>query len=215
MKPDAVLFDCDGVIVDSEPATFALIRQDLADHGLDLTIAELEHLVMGGTIEAIPEISAGMGHPLPARWSEEFYDRLCAHLARGTPLIPGIGAVFDALDAAGVPYAVGSNGRRVKMEATLGQHPALWARLHDRLFSGRDLGCPKPAPDLYLTAARWLGADPARCVVIEDSATGARAGIAAGMRVLGYASQGANPRLAAVGAEIFTDMAQMPGLLRL
>ena len=101
------------------------------------------------------------------------------------------------------------------MEATLGQHPEIWARLKDRLFSGQDLGCPKPAPELYLIAARSLGAAPERCVVMEDTATGARAGIAAGMRVLGYAPEGPNPGLAAVGAEIVHSMADVPARLGL
>ena len=129
--------------------------------------------------------------------------------------MPGVAALLARLDAEGIPFAVGSNGRGAKMEATLGQHPKIRARLEGLLFSGQDLGCPKPAPDLYLHAARALGADPARCVGIEDSATGARAAKAAGMRCLGYVPQGENPRLAAAGAELFTDMAQVPALLGL
>ncbi len=129
--------------------------------------------------------------------------------------MPGIAELLDRLDRAGIAYAVGSNGRMAKMEATLGQHPGIKARLEGRLFSGQDMGCPKPDPALYLHAARAVGVDPGYCVVIEDSATGARAAKAAGMRCLGYAPQGPNPRLAAEGAELFTDMAQVPGLIGL
>lgn len=215
MTVQAVLFDCDGVLVDSEPVTFALIQEDFAAHGLHRTIAELEPLFIGHTIEETGDYARAEGAPLPADWADTFYDRMCARLAQGTALMQGVEALLDRLDAAGVPYAVGSNGRMQKMRATLGQHPALWARLEGRLFSGQDLKMPKPAPDLYLHAARHLGVAPAQCVVVEDTATGARAGIAAGMRVLGYAPQGPNPRLAAVGAEVFSDMAQVPGLIGL
>lgn len=213
MIPEAVLFDCDGVLVDSEPATFAQIQTEFSEYGLDLTIAELEPMFIGHTIEECGDYARGQGAALPSDWASGFYDRLCARLARGTDLMPGVEALLDRLDRAGVRYAVGSNGRMQKMRATLGQHPGVWARLNGRLYSGQDLQMPKPKPDLYLHAARALGADPARCVVVEDTATGASAGIAAGMRVLGYAPSGVNPRLQAVGAEIFTDMAQVPALI--
>ncbi|RWR11506.1 HAD family hydrolase [Paenirhodobacter populi] len=215
MKPQAVLFDCDGVLVDSEPVTFALIQEDFAAHGLHMTIPELEPLFIGHTIEETGRYARAHGADLPAGWADGFYDRMCERLAQGTALMPGVPELLDALDRAGVPYAVGSNGRMQKMRATLGQHPAIWAKLKNRLFSGQDLGCPKPAPDLYLTAARALGADPAHCVVMEDTPTGARAGIAAGMRVLGYAPHEVNPDLRAVGAEIVTSMFEVPRLLNL
>ena len=213
MKPSAVLFDCDGVLVDSEPATFALIQEDFAAHGLILSIPELEQMFIGGTIEGVARQGRTLGAALPDTWVESYYDRLYARLRMGTELMPGIRELLDTLDANGSPYAVGSNGRMAKMEATLGQHPDIRARLEGRLFSGQDLGCPKPAPDLYLIAARSLGADPSRCIVIEDSPTGARAARAAGMRCLGYAPHGPNPRLAAEGAEIFASMQEVPSLL--
>ncbi|WBL33580.1 HAD-IA family hydrolase [Sinirhodobacter sp. HNIBRBA609] len=213
MKPSAVLFDCDGVLVDSEPATFALIQEDFATYGLKLSIAELEQMFIGGTIEGVARQGRALGAHLPTDWVESYYQRLYARLRSGIELMPGIRDLLNRLDAKGIPYAVGSNGRMAKMEATLGQHPDIRARLAGRLFSGQDLGCPKPAPDLYLIAARSLGADPSRCVVIEDSPTGARAARAAGMRCLGFAPHGPNPRLAAEGAEIFTAMRKVPSLL--
>lgn len=214
-RPAAVLFDCDGVLVDSEPATFALLGEELAAHGLPLDPHEMEALFIGGTIEGVAQTARGMGASLPEDWVETYYTRLYARLAGNAPLIDGIPELLDALDAAGIGYAVGSNGRQAKMQATLGQHPGILARLRGRLFSGQELGCPKPDPGLYLYAAHALGADPAHCVVIEDSPTGARAARAAGMRCLGYAPQGAHPRLAAEGAELFASMRAVPGLLGL
>ena len=101
------------------------------------------------------------------------------------------------------------------MQMTLCQHPTVMERLAGRNFSGRDLNMLKPAPDLYLHAARCLGVDPAACVEIEDSAPGAQAARAAGMRCMGYAPHGASPALLTAGAEPFTDMAALPKLLGL
>jgi HAD superfamily hydrolase (TIGR01509 family) len=144
-----------------------------------------------------------------------FYERLYARLAEGTPLVPGVLDLLDALDAAGIPYAVGSNGSDRKMQVTLGQHPGLLDRFRDRLFSGQTLGAPKPAPDLYLHAARALGQPPAACAVIEDSPTGVRAAAAAGIRCFGYAPHGDGAALAAEGATVFQSMADLPRLLGL
>lgn len=210
MTVKAVLFDCDGLLVDSEPMTFLTLQEDLAAHGLDLTIPQMERLFLGGTLERVQRVANDMGAGLGPGWCEDFYARLYAMLRDRAELMPGVEALLDRLDAAGIAYAVGSNGRGAKMAASLGRHPALWARLQDRLFSGQDLGCPKPAPDLYLQAAAFLGVAPAACVVIEDSGPGAMAAQAAGMRCLGYAPHGGAEALIAAGAEIITDLRQIP-----
>ena len=213
--PAAVLFDCDGVVADSEPATFDLLAEDFGARGLHLTRTEMERLFLGGTIERCGQIAAERGAALPPDWVASFYARLHDRLAAHTPLIPGVTAVFDALDRAGLAYAIASNGSLAKMRITLGQHAGLMARLEGRLFSGHDLNMLKPAPDLYLHAAQQLGHSPARCVVIEDSAPGARAARAAGIPCLGYAPHGGAEALRGEGAQIFTDMADLPGLLGL
>lgn len=215
MTPAAVLFDCDGVLVDSEDIAFDLLMDEFATHGLTLPRARMEVEVLGLTMSGVADRARQLGAALPQDWVARFYDRLYARLAEGTPLIPGILQVLDRLDAAGIPYAVGSNGSDRKMEITLGQHPAVWARLQGRMFSGQTLGKPKPAPDLWLHAARMLGADPARCTVVEDSPTGARAARAAGMRCLAYAPHGDGARMIAEGAQPFRAMADLPGLLGL
>jgi HAD superfamily hydrolase (TIGR01509 family) len=213
--PRAVIFDCDGVLVDSEAMTFDLLARDLVAHGLDLPRAEMERVLIGGTMPEAHRKARALGARLPDDWVEDFYQRLYALLAAGTPLVPGIPELLDTLDAAGIPYAVGSNGTDHKMQITLGQHPGMIARFGGRLFSGQTLGAPKPAPDLYLHAARALGCAPADCVVIEDSPTGARAAAAAGMRCFGYAAHDDGTALAAVGAQVFHSMYALPALLDL
>ncbi len=212
MTPKAVIFDCDGVVVDSEPMLFDLLAADLAQHGLPTPVESLHHIFLGMTLQGLREKANAMGASLPADWCDDFYARLYAQLTLGTPLVPGILAVLDALDAAGIPYAMGSNGSAEKMQITLGQH-GLIPRFKG-LFSGQSLGKPKPAPDVYLLAAASMQTAPAGCVVIEDSATGARAAANAGMRCFGYAPQG-DAALQAEGAILFRDMKDLPGLLGL
>lgn len=212
MIPSAVLFDCDGVVVDSEAIAFDLLQGELAEAGLVLDHDAMERLFLGGTVHHLYDKARGLGADLPPGWVAAFYERLYARLRLGVPLVPGIGAVLDRLAGARVPVAIGSNGSAEKMQITLGQHPAVQARFGGHLYSGQSLGRPKPAPDLYLHAAAMLGVDPARAVVIEDSATGARAARAAGMRCFGYAPKG-GAALAAEGAVLFTDMADLPALL--
>jgi HAD superfamily hydrolase (TIGR01509 family) len=215
MMPGAVIFDCDGVIVDSEYLTFQLLAQDFAEHGLNLTPDQIAQDFTGGTMAGVADLARAMGADLPVGWVPAFYEKLYAHLALGTPLVPGILAVLDRLDARAIPYAVGSNGSDRKMQVTLSQHTGLIPRFHGRLFSGQSLGKPKPAPDLYLHAGRALGVDPSQCVVVEDSPTGAHAARAAGMRCMGYAAAGHADGLRAAGAVLFYDMAKLPGLLGL
>ncbi|MEY4697912.1 MAG: hypothetical protein RIT14_2340 [Pseudomonadota bacterium] len=214
LPPKAVIFDCDGVVVDSEHPTLVLLQEDLATHGLHLTIPEMEARFIGGTVESIFQKLRADGTPLPDGWVAEFYVRMYAMLARNTPLIPGILQVLDALDAAGIPYAMGSNGTPEKMQITLGQH-GLVSRFRGHLYSGQAMGRPKPAPDLFLHAARALGVAPADCAVIEDSATGARAARAAGIPCFGFAPLGPHPGLLGEGARLFTRMQDLPAQLGL
>ena len=216
-RPEAVLFDCDGVVVDSERPTFALFLEDLAAHGLPLSMEEFETQFVGGTVEMVARRARAAGAALPEGWVGQFYDRMYAMLAEGVPLVSGITDVLDRLDAAGVPYAMGSNGSLEKMQITLGQH-GLMHRFRV-VLSGQALGNPKPAPDVYLAAAKACGALPEACVVIEDSASGAKAGLAAGMRCLGYTEHGPDTpmarQLAALGVPLFHRMEELPGLLGL
>lgn len=215
LPPAAVIFDCDGVIVDSEEMTFDLLADEFATHGLPLDRDVIARDYIGGTMADVASRAKAAGATLPEEWVDRFYTRLYAHLAKGTPLVAGVLGVLDALDDAGIPYAIGSNGSDQKMQVTLGQHPGLVARFRGHLYSGQTLGAPKPAPDLYLHAARALGVSPKDCIVIEDSPTGARAARMAGMRCFGYAAHTPAGRLVHEGAVPFGAMATLPRLLGL
>ncbi|MGB3313121.1 MAG: HAD family phosphatase [Albidovulum sp.] len=210
MRPAAVLFDCDGVIVDSEPITDRVIAANLGRHGMPVAPEDVNRLFIGGTMASVGDYARARGARLPDAWLDVIYGEIFACLAEGTPLVPGIVTVLDALDASGIPYAVGSNGPHAKMQVTLGQHPALHTRLKGRIFSREDVARPKPAPDLYLHAAQALGAAPEACIVVEDSATGVRAARAAGMRAFLYAPEGGGE--AAEGVHVFQRMEALPGL---
>jgi HAD superfamily hydrolase (TIGR01509 family) len=214
MNVEAVLFDCDGVIVDSEAVGVAHFIRELEALGLGMSHAQVVELFVGKTLPGAARTLRAAGHPIPEDWHRGVYDRLYDTLAEGTPLIRGVEMALDALDAAGVRYAVGSNGEMRKMETTLPQHPRVWRRVKDHLYSAQALGAPKPDPAIYLHAAAALGVAPGACVVIDDSPSGCEAGVAGGFRTLGFATglHGAE-ELEAVGAEVFTDMGALPGLI--
>lgn len=210
----AVIFDCDGVLVDSEHQTMTLVLDDMRAHGLDLDRAAGERLFLGSTMPLVFRDARTLGADLPDTWVQDIYERIYADLRRHTPLVEGVAELLDRLDAEGIPYAVGSNGTTEKMMITLGQHPEIWRRLEGRVFSGQELNMPKPDPGLYRHCAMFLSLDPADCAVIEDSVPGARAARAAGIPCFGYAPHG-HPGLEAEGATVFHRMADLPGLLGL
>ena len=212
--PKLVIFDCDGVVVDSEPLTLQLIRDDLAARGLPLDLSKVTDLFVGGTIAGAGAQARAMGADISADWADLIYDKVFAALARKVEPIPGIGAVLDRLDRQGIAYAIGSNGPHRKMEITLARC-GLAARFAGRIYSREDVAAPKPAPDVYLLAASQAGVAPQDCVVIEDSATGAQAAVAAGMAVFGFARETPRAKFEGLTELLFDDMAQLPALLGL
>lgn len=212
MTPDLVIFDCDGVLVDSEPITNRELAEDLRAHGLDVTTDECIALFVGGTMASVYLRARELGAALPGDWVERFYDRMIAALAREVVPVPGIRRALDRIEAAGLATAIGSNGPMRKMEVTLGRC-GFWDRFRGRIFSAHDVGIAKPDPGLYLHAAARMGIEPGRCTVVEDSPSGVRAAVAAGMRCLGLAGDTSARRLADAGAEPFDDMDALPVLL--
>ena len=213
-RPDLVIFDCDGVLVDSETITNRILAANLTRHGLPMTPDGCMDRFVGGTMRGVGEEARAMGADLPADWVDAIYAEIYAALREGVGVIAGIPALLDRLQAEAIPVAVGSNGSEEKMQITLGQ-TGLLPRFDGAVFSAHTLGVAKPDPGLYLTAARHFGVDPAHAVVVEDSATGATAAARAGMRCLGYAPHGDGARLAAAGAEVFTAMDTVPTLIGL
>ncbi|MBL4629335.1 MAG: HAD family phosphatase [Roseicyclus sp.] len=216
MKPELVIFDCDGVLVDSEPVSNMVTVDALADLGLILPLEQVMEMFVGKSMAQVAAISRRIGAKLPgtdAEWIEELYAATYARLRQGVDPIPGVIAVLDALDAAGVPYCVASNGSDEKMDITLGA-TGMAARMAGKRFSAHTLGVSKPEPDLFLIAAKHMGIASAAAVVIEDSASGALGAQRAGMACFGYAPTG-GAALVEVGAQVFRDMADLPGLLDL
>lgn len=216
-RPAAVLFDCDGVLVDTEVTSSRELSRSLGELGVELAPDEVRRRFKGtALVTARAMCEELVGAPLPDGWFETFVSRrLDAYRHGGVEPIPGAADAVRAVQAAGIPLGVVSQGAREKMAVTL---PASGfdAVLGDApIFSGDDVERGKPFPDLYLHAAAVLGVDPAACVVVEDSPTGATAARAAGMRVLGYAHDADPERMAATGAEVLDDLAEVPALLGL
>ena len=212
MTIELVIFDCDGVLVDSEPITNGVLRDDLATRGLDLPVERVIELFVGGTMAGVMTEARTMGAELPKNWLDLIYGKVFEALETRIELIPGANLVLDALDAASIPYAVGSNGPMRKMEITLGR-TGLLDRLMPHVYSGQECPAPKPAPDVYLKAAAIHGVHPSRCVVIEDSASGARAAVAAGMPCYGFTRETPVERLQAHCDVLFDKMEELPDLL--
>lgn len=214
LPPSAVLFDCDGVLVDSETITNTVMRDSLATHGLSLELHEIMPLFVGGTIQSCYEQAKKLGADLPDSWVPDIYDEMYTRLAEDVTLISGVNQMFDQLDEARISYAVGSNGPHAKMAITLAK-TGLLTRLEGRIVSREDVSRPKPAPDIYLRAAQLVAQSPERCIVIEDSVSGAKAGKAAGMVTWGFTAETPEESLSPICDATFHNMADLPMLLNL
>ncbi|MRN39365.1 HAD family hydrolase [Neisseria sp. N95_16] len=206
------IFDCDGVLVDSERITCEVLTQCLAEQGLVMDSQEVWRLFVG---KSIPKSMEMIGEMLGERPSEsmwqEFAQRANAALKEDVEAVKNIEAALDALE---IPYCVASNGDFAKMNTTLGA-TGLLPRFQDKMFSATQVKAGKPAPDLFLLAAQTMGYAPQDCVVIEDSPTGVTAALAAGMTPFGYTQWTPRETLQEAGALVlFDDMAQLPQLIR-
>ncbi|MDO5091009.1 MAG: HAD-IA family hydrolase [Cardiobacteriaceae bacterium] len=214
MSIQLVLFDCDGVLVDSETLTSQVFINLAREHGIALELPHvLEHFVGRALEDNIRHVEHEHGITLPADFADRFRAQSLVALAASVTAIPGIHETLDALDAAHLPYAVASSGRPEKMRTTLGA-TGLLPRFANRMFSTILVAAPKPAPDVYLLAAQTLNTAPENCLVIEDSTSGIRAGVAAGMTVYAYAAHAPADKLLAAGAHrTFNDMRELPPLI--
>ncbi len=215
---DAILFDCDGVLVDSEAITNQMIANTLNAYGATVTIDQAMEAFLGRSLRESADVVAMLiGKPAPEAFFTDFLRERDAALATRVQAVPGIAAVVAALQTLGKPFAVASGADVHKMGITLGRTQLLHA-FAGRMFGSDHVAHSKPAPDVYLFAAKALGVDPRRCAVVEDTPTGTRAGVAAGATVFAYAGAAhsdANALLAAGASAVFCDMAALPHLLGL
>jgi HAD superfamily hydrolase (TIGR01509 family) len=207
-----IIFDCDGVLVDSERITARVFADMLVELGLRVTLQEVFDRFVGKSMDQCLElVSRSLGREAPAGFAEEYRARSALALQSEVKPVAGIEAVLAAID---VPFCVASNGTHDKMRTTLGATGLLDA-FCGRMYSVADVARGKPFPDLFLHAANRFGVPPSKCAVIEDTPTGVVAGVAAGMTVYGYCALTPAQRLTEAGAHrTFDHMGKLPALLR-
>ncbi len=211
-----VIFDCDGVLVDSEPLACASFSRAVRAEGLDWSVEETMRRVMGLSLKTSLEIcEAELGRKLPGDFLEKM-QAVTYQTFRDAPLQPvaGVKDAVSALQAAGIDTCVASSGAPEKMRFTLGL-TGLWDLFDGRIFSASQVPRGKPFPDLFLHAAISMNVQPFDCVVVEDSLPGVQAARAAGMKALAYAGEPYANRdaLQKAGGRVFDDMKQLPDLV--
>lgn len=206
---ELLILDNDGVLVDSEPIANRVLARLLTEYGDPTTYDEAVERYMGTSLASVRQVvEAKLGRPLPADLEERYHHELFTRMRTELRPIDGVEAALDAID---LPTCVASSGTHERIELAL-KTTGLYHRFAGRLFSSQDVERGKPFPDLFLHAAQQLGADPAACVVVEDSPYGVQAAKAAGMTVIGYAAMTPAERLA--GADtLITTMADLPAAL--
>jgi HAD superfamily hydrolase (TIGR01509 family) len=211
---ELVIFDCDGVLVDSERLTVAVEARMLTDMGWPITVDEVVRRFVGGSSDAmLAEIERHLGAELTAEFDRRSTEEIIA--AFHTDLLPvaGVRDLVEALHRHAVPTCIASSGSHRKMDLTLGLTD-LRGLFEGRIYSGSEVERGKPWPDLFLHTARAMDAEPEHCIVIEDSINGASAAIAAGMTCYGFAGGlSARDDLRATGAIVFDTMAELQTLL--
>jgi HAD superfamily hydrolase (TIGR01509 family) len=215
VRAELVIFDCDGVLVDSDRISLRVQAEWITSLGLPTTYEDCVRDYLGlGMPATLRLLAERLGRPLPEGWEEGLGAAVREAFRRELRPVPG---VVRALEEIELPTCVASSGSQEKMALTLGL-TGLRERFAGRTYSGEEVARGKPAPDLFLHAAAGMDAAPERCVVVEDSPFGVAGAVAAGMTALGYAAVGegqarARETLGAAGATVFTAMAELPALV--
>ena len=208
---DLVIFDNDGVLVDSEWHANGILADLLCEAGLPSTRESCMAEYIGSTMARVREIAESrLGRVLPDDLEERYHDRLFEAFRTGLTAVPG---VVEALGAIATPTCVASSGTHARIRLAL-TTTGLLSRFDGRIFSAQDVARGKPEPDLFLHAASTLGIRPQRCAVVEDSPLGVEAANRAGMTAFGFARTTPAERLRAAGGGVFTSMEELPRLLR-
>ena len=213
MRYDLVIFDNDGVLVDSEPISNMLLAAYLTELGHPTSYEDSLRDYMGAAMHRVHDlVLERTGQRLPEDFDEVFHARVFAAFERELGAVAGAVEVLEKLAADGVAYCVASSGSHERIR--VGHRAAgLVGWFEDaRIFSSQDVGRGKPAPDLFLHAAERMGVRPERCVVVEDSPLGVRAAVAAGMDVYGFTAMTPAERLAGATG-LFGSMQELPALL--
>lgn len=216
MRFDAILFDCDGVLVDSEPIVNRVLRDMLAERGWELTAEECWSIFVGKAVkDERVRIEQHTRQPLTEEWLTDFRARRNAALESELTVITNAHAAVHEVHArhdARIACASGADRHKVELQL---RKVGLLDYFAGRIFSGHEMPRSKPHPDVYLAAAAALAAEPRRCAVVEDTLTGVAAGVAAGATVFAYVPQGDAEVFRRAGAvEVFGDMAHLPSVLR-
>ncbi len=212
------IYDCDGVLIDSEALCDRVVSAELIRNGWALTPADCHRLFLGLTFTDIQQAAeAQLGRSLGPGWIGRVVENVTAVMASEATLIPGAREALEATAALGLPYRIASNSSQDERDAKFARS-GLLPLVENRIHSAYDLIARgkrgKPEPDLFLEAAAAAGVPPDACVVIEDSVAGATAARAAGIRCLGYSPDNDGAHLRAVGALPFASMFALPDLLR-
>ncbi|MFF2011612.1 HAD family hydrolase [Streptomyces sp. NPDC058195] len=213
MRYELVIFDNDGVLVDSEPISNTILAQYLTELGHPTSYQECLRDYMGAAMHRVHDlVEERTGEKLPPDFDAAFHERLFAAFEQELEPVEGVEDVLGKLVADGVPYCVASSGSHQRIRAGHRRTGLDQWFEEEWIFSSEDVGRGKPAPDLFLLAAERMGVAPERCVVIEDSPLGVEAARAAGMDVYGFTSMMPADRLAGVTG-YFSDMSQLRELL--
>jgi HAD superfamily hydrolase (TIGR01509 family) len=209
-----VIFDCDGVLIDSEAMASELTASMVTEAGWALTPLEAMRLFVGLSLrDIVPMVEARIGRALTDDWRETLRTRILAAMAESVAPVPGAIAALHATTALGLQWRIASNSSREEMAVKFGRND-MAALVEGRIHSHRDVARGKPAPDLFLAAAEAGGVAPAECLVIEDSVPGVTGAVAAGMMVLGFDPHHQGAKLQAAGALLFHAMHDVPLLLK-
>ena len=209
-----VIFDCDGVLIDSEGPAARVTAREVSLLGWPLTPDQALARFVGLRLSDMPAlVAAQTGQPVPPGWVEHLRDRLIETFATDVEAMPGAAAVLQATTALGLPYRVASNSSHEEMAvkfARTGLAPLVEGRTH----SARDVAAGKPAPDVFMAAAAAEGVPPHACIVVEDSLPGIRGALAAGMVCIGLDPHGPGERLRAAGAHPIRALSELPALFQ-
>lgn len=213
-RPSLVIFDCDGVLVDSERISNGVLAEMLAEQGLELTLAESRARFQGHLLAEIVGISEAMlGRALPAGWLEEYVERRGAVFEEQLEPIAGAAELVDRVSRAGLPICVASQGSLAKTARSLAITGLDGRFAEGARFSAEQVPRGKPHPDLFLHAATTLGFAPGECAVVEDTPSGVAAAVSAGMAVYGFCADSDEQALRAAGAVTAATLAEIGGLL--